>query len=236
MTIEDSLNIDTSGFERFFPKEPPVSSTVQQALIPDRSVFIRCPLPNIPGSVVNPDSLRALYQGGAFPQNRAFNPAVAQSPSGSASTLVFSATTASSSSSSSSASTNNPPAEQTAFIATPPMNPGDVFRGTILLAKSFHGIQIAVNNPARVRLYATANDQNADLSRIATDAPGLGNEQGIVFDVSLDTTPVAWQFPVSTDGSNGDSPRTNIFYITVDNIGSGSNVINISITYIPMQS
>ena len=234
MTISESQSVDTSSFSRILPEQPPVRGGNENPLIPDRSIFIRCPLPNIPGSVVNPDSLRALYQGGAFPQNRAFNPAVSQSPGGGSSTTRVLANTTTASSTSS--VTNNPPLEQTTSITTPLMNPGDTFQGTILLAKSFHGIQIAVDNPVRVRFYSTASAQSADLSRPSTNPPGLGNEQGLIFDVSLDTTPVAWQFPVATDGSNGDSPRTNVFYLTADNIGSGSNTINISITYIPMQS
>lgn len=103
------------------------------------------------------------------------------------------------------------------------------------MAKSFVVLQVAVNSPVRLRLYSTSVAQISDLSRPSTQAPGLGTNQGIIGDIYLDTAPVVWQ-AVNMVGANGDSPQSTTIYVTCDNIGLSSGVVNIGISFVPIQS
>ena len=227
-TLEQATKMDTTGFARADQGQylPPATDP---SLFPLRSAIRICPLPYLPGTFPSTNSIINYSFGGKIPQSRAPLPAQSVSGGGTSTTTVVS-----SSSSSSSSSTNNPPVSQIASISSPVLNPGNQFQGGILMAKSFYLIQLTVNGPARVRLYSTQAAQSADISRSLTAPVGLGTGQGIISDVEMDGAGT-WQY-VDTVGSNGNSPQSNLVYITIDNIGLASETVVASLLYVPLQS
>lgn len=230
MTVEESLKIDTSHFTRIVPDVPSPTSP-EQDLLPGRDPHLRFTAPFLPGIFPSSDTLRGFHLGGKIPQFRI--PVPPQSPAqgaGSSKTTVVAG-----SGSGSTTTTNNPPTSQTASLTSAVINPGDSFLGTILLAKAFYLYTLSVSVPVRVRLYATLATQTIDQFRDSLTSPGLGTQQGLIFDVNLDTTPITW-ICENAVGANGDVPQTNVVYITIDNIGAASTAIDVSIVYVPIQS
>ena len=226
--IKDAINVDTSNFVR--AGEPtPISHEIEEYLLPPRNVIQICSSPNIPGIFPSTNNIIDFHIGGKVPQYRAPLPAPV-------STQGTSTTTSSVvSSSSSSTSTNNPPTAQTASTTTPVLAPGAQFAGTILMAKSFYAYKLAVNVACRVELYGSSTAQSADLTRSLGTPPGLGTIQGIISDVQITSAPAIW-FYQDTEGSNQDTPQSNVIYLTVTNLGASSQAITVTITYIPLQS
>lgn len=228
MTIAESLQVDTSKYERMSPPPLPASEP-SKALIPDRDAIQICSMPVIPGSFPAFDNIRDFHLGGLIPQQRSpLPPPISAQGAGTTGNTIVNT-------SSSSSATSNPPIAQTASITTPVLNPGDQFTGTILLAKSFYLLQLTVSLGARVQLYSTAVYQTLDLSRNIATPVGYGTNQGIIFDAALDTAPTVWQC-VNTEGSNADTPQTNAIYITITNIDVVSSPITATFTYVPTQS
>jgi hypothetical protein len=84
-------------------------------------------------------------------------------------------------------------------------------------------------------LYSTAAAQNVDKSRPITQGPGFGTEQGIIGDVVLTNTPVVW-YTENMVGANGNNPQNASIYCTVDNLTASSTAIQVSISFVPLQS
>jgi hypothetical protein len=228
-TLSQALGIDTSGYKRA-DTSPPPESQPQATLFPARNVIQICSLPNLPGIFPSTNNIWDYHLGGLVPQFRAplAAPTNAQTTTGTTTTIATSTT------SSSSTTTNNPPVAQSASTTTPIIIAGNQFTGTILLAKSFLLYKLAVNAACRVRLYATAAAQSGDLTRPLTIPVGLGTEQGIISDVEMDAAGV-W-FYENTVGSNGDTPQSNVIYLTVTNLSGVNQAITATLTYVPLQA
>ncbi len=226
MPIEDRVGLDLSGYAPATP--PPVSQQQEQPLLPVRDSKLRFSAPNIPGSFPSSDTLIGYHMGGMIPQWR-----IPTAPTQSGSSTTTSAATVISSGSST--TTNNPPVAQTTSVATSVLSPAGQFTGVATMAKAFIVLSISVNAAARVRLYSTASAQTVDLARPQTQGPGFGTEQGIIGDVVLTNAPVTW-FAENMVGANEDNPQSATCYVTCDNLTSSSMAIQISITYVPLQS
>jgi hypothetical protein len=226
--IASHLDVNTSGYSTV-PAPPPSNVQIEQPLLPVRDSKLRFSAPNIPGSFPSSDTLIGYHLGGMIPQWRI--PTVpTQSSSGSGAT-----TTTTVISSSSSSSTSNPPKSQTASVTTAVLSPASQFTGVVTMAKAFIVLSISVNAAARVRLYSTAAAQNVDKSRPITQGPGFGTEQGIIGDVVLTNTPVVW-YTENMVGANGNNPQNASIYCTVDNLTASSTAIQVSISFVPLQS
>lgn len=229
-TIQEAINRDTSGYARL-EKAPPLSPEVAEYLLPPRNVIQICSLPNLPGIFPSTNNIIDFHVGGKVPQFRA-PLAPPQSTQGTSTTATSVITTSSSSSS----STNNPAQAATASITTPPLGIGSTYQTTITMAKAFLLQKIATASAVRVELYKTAAAQMADVFRAVGTPVGLGNEQGIIVDVNLDTVPVVWDVDPAAIGSNLDSPATSTIYATITNLGAAGTSATITFTYVPMQS
>lgn len=229
-TLDQAINRDTSGYTRV-PFTPPPSAYNPEDLFVRRNPNQVCSLPYLPGTFPSTDSIVGFGLAGKSPQWRAPLPAT-QNNASNATTSSTAVTT----SSSSSTSTNNPPKSQTASITTPVLNPGTNFAGTILLAKGFTLQFVTVSGPSRVEIYSTSSAQSADLFRDSNTPVGYGNEQGIIGEFNLIDAPVVWTVTPPASGFNGDTPQSNVIYITVTNIGPSSQSITVTLTYVPTQS
>ena len=228
-SIDQLSNVDVSGYTRMAQSPIPPAQHPENLLV-QRSADQVCSLPYLPGTFPSTDSITGFGLAGKIPQWRAPLPAISNSGSGTTtntSTVV---------SSSSSTTTNNPPVAQTASIAVPSLNPGQTFVGTVLMAKSFLLQTVSASAPVRVELYATAAARSSDSARLSTVPPGYGNEQGLIADLSFPTAPIVWLGCPAIIGFNADAPQTNVIYVTITNLGVGSETPSISMTYVPMQS
>lgn len=227
-TIEQATSVDTTGFTRTLPANPPASES-EQKLLPSRDSMLRFSAPFLPGTFPSSDTLRGYHLGGMIPQYRVPVPAQASAGGAGATTSTTTVTTTST-------VTNNPAKAQTAAISTTVLNPGGQYTGVLTMAKAFVVLSVAVSAAARVRLYGTVSAQTTDLTRPITQGPGFGTEQGIIADWNLDTAPIVYAGDPNPVGANGDSPQSSSIYLTVDNIGLASTTIAISVVYVPIQS
>lgn len=122
----------------------------------------------------------------------------------------------------------------TATITTASIAVNSTAQGTVSLSKSFRVQSLATDVPARVRLYATAAQRDADASRAIGTAPS-GNH-GLVMEVITGAGLLSLMMSPQADGSNLDaSPSSNIPY-NVTNIGTSTTAINVTLGYMPTES
>jgi hypothetical protein len=248
------LNLGVLGYSPVQPQ--PVVSRVQGPGLPSDSQepgfnhFLRCPLPPIWQS--SPDSLRQFYQNGKVPQTRIFNPpllnggntggsAIGITGSGSNATLTKTATqlvtdivtqTVNTSVKAAASAAVQTALAQTsqATIQTTALSNGQVFAGTIALAKAFQLLNVSASSPCRIQLYGTALAQAGDAGRGLDVPPPAGSTQNIICDVVLDTSPLQWFFQSRT-GANADSPQTNKVYVTITSLAPITGPITVNVGY-----
>jgi len=97
-------------------------------------------------------------------------------------------------------------------------------------------IAISVSAPARVRLYATANGQSADLTRDSNTAPAFETTQALIADVVIDSPPWSWLMTPAPTATNGDFPRTANTYVTATNLDTASQALTVSLQYVALVS
>jgi hypothetical protein len=230
-TIDQATQVDTSGYTRIVsPVIPPAQHP--ENLLVQRNANQVCSLPNLPGTFPSTDNVVGFGLAGKIPQWRAAIPSSSTAVSGGGTTAATTVVT----SSTSTVTTNNPPIAKTASAMAPPLNPGQSFVGTVLLAKSFYLLSVSVSAPVRVELYSTAAARASDMSRAATTPPGYGNEQGLIGDFNLPNAPTTWATDPAVIGGNGDSPQSNVIYLTITNISVSSSTPSVTFSYVPLQS
>ena len=110
----------------------------------------------------------------------------------------------------------------------------------LTMAKSFLGYKVteATGQPFRLRLYATSAARTADASRPYTVPLALGYSTSCLLDLYIDQNIVITPFLLTPPilGSNGDSAQTTTIYASVSNIVNASATIQVSITYIGLES
>lgn len=223
---ESRRNLDPTIYERV--NNPAPAPAVNTSLEPTFNSFLRCPLPPV---AFTPDSSRSFYKGGSIPQSRLLTPTtLSASPTGAgaAATVVASTST----------TTNTKvvtPVATNASLTTPVLDSGEAFFGVLTMSKTFDLLQITTSAMARVRFYATASEQAQDVGRDADTALPAGTSQDIIADVTLDTDPMLWMFTPIPTGTNGDNPRSNAVYCTVENVDVSSVAITASVLYLPTE-
>ncbi len=118
----------------------------------------------------------------------------------------------------------------TASHTTSSLAEGASEQSTISLATAFRLYKIETDEPCRVRLYATAAQQAADLTRpVGADPTG---DHGLIFEfVSTDSLLSAVLSPM-VDGANMESTATPDIPITVANRSGVTDTIQVTFTYV----
>jgi hypothetical protein len=100
---------------------------------------------------------------------------------------------------------------------------------TVTLAKSFVLVQVTVDYPARVELYATAAKQAADAGRPNTTQPAAGTAHGVITDMYL-TSAQTFDLSPPAPGANCEStPSADITYC-ITNLDTVDRAI--TVTYV----
>jgi len=214
--------IDTQQAEQ----KPPAALSDSRVNSLLKSPYARCPLPPSNNSA---DSLRQWGQGSDVPKFRTQTPQANTNLGGGNATTVA---TGSSSSSSTTVVVTLPTA-QNASVTTPILSPGQIWTGTVQMAKAFNVLRVTASAFARIELYGTKIGQTLDLSRPVTQGPS-NTTIGLIMDVAL-LTAKSWQV-LDCVGANGDSTQSSTIYITVTNLSTGAGKITASISFVPEES
>jgi hypothetical protein len=106
---------------------------------------------------------------------------------------------------------------------------GAIEKGTIELGTAYRVYKVETNKPARIRLYDTVANRDADETRAVGIA--AGDYSGLAMEVIL-TSPLTIVLPVAVDGFNNASPVSRNIPITITNADSTSGTITVTLTYI----
>lgn len=100
---------------------------------------------------------------------------------------------------------------------------------TIALSSGYRLYSIAVSRPARVRLYETAPQRDADLARPVGVDPGSG--VGVVFDFVALTSDVCMLSPLVEGADMGSSPVGRIT-MAVTNYDTVAGAVTVSLVFL----
>jgi hypothetical protein len=103
--------------------------------------------------------------------------------------------------------------------------------GSKVIGKTISVIKVQVNDNARIRLYSTAAQRDADASRAIGTAPVAGSSHGLIGEWVLNGT-VGLSFIASPEaiGSNADSSVSGNIYYNIQNMGAGSQIMTVTLT------
>lgn len=228
--LKDALRTNLDGFGPAPDRPtlpPPTFMPGKGSFNPNPS--IRCPLPPFN---VDIDTLRQ-YDGdnGESPKRRIIPLPVATQVNGGGSSVVNQTIITSGGSSSGGGTLT---AKSVVYLS-PVLAPGDFDQQTITMAKSFQLILADANSPCEMRLYGSALGQAADVGR-ALDAPVPAEVfNDLITDLVLDTPPYDWSWQ-NRVGVNTDLPQDTHAFITVWNTATVPAQIQITITYLPLES
>ena len=231
--IKDLTGINLEGYQRVLPQQPPAAFDSENSLLPRRSPLLRASAIYIPGTFPSSDSLTGYHIGGVIPQFRSPLPPPA-SAGGAGGTTNINANINASNSTSNVTITSNLGVIQSASFNIPTLSPGQTYSGP--LSMTGEGWLFYTLSPTflmRVRGYATPSAQASDLTRPITVSPGYGTEEGIIFDVVMDTT-IGWDFTPGVTGTNQVEGESQLLFVTVDNLTQGSTSGSVTIQYAPI--
>lgn len=104
-------------------------------------------------------------------------------------------------------------------------------QGTVVIGKSFAIVKVVADRACRIRLYSTAAQRTADLSRPATASPALGTSHGVILDIVVNAT-VGLSFILSPEayGANCEAvPSSSISY-TITNLSGAPSTVSVTLT------
>jgi len=208
---------------------PPIGqASTQPNFIPGQNPSMRCPVPQ---TNFSNEASKQFYRGGTVPQFRTFSPSPLTGTTGTGGgTTTTNVVSGSTVTNTVSLSVKN------ASITTPVLNPNQTYTNSLLLARAFQIIQVTATAAARIRVYATAATQMLDLSRATAQAPAFGTTQGLILDLTLDTTPYMWLCSPIPTGANGDNPTASLGYVTITQIAPMSGTITATFQYLPLET
>lgn len=120
---------------------------------------------------------------------------------------------------------------RTASITTGNLDTDQTATGAIDLAPSFEALTVEVSRRARVRLYSTSAARDADLARLVTTPPQIG--QGLILEVNHIGT-LRQPLDPHAHGSNLEQSPTAAIPYALTNTGP-AGPITLTITYLPRE-
>lgn len=114
------------------------------------------------------------------------------------------------------------------------INPNSTEVGRITMANGIRVYKISTSAPARVRLYSTMNQRDADLDRpVGTDP--LPNA-GVILDVLTTPNHLAFLLVPSADGQNGETVYDSKIAISVENRDTFAKNVSVGVEYVTTYS
>lgn len=127
-------------------------------------------------------------------------------------------------------SAGSTPVRATVTKATATIAVGVVESGVVAMAKSYRVTKIVTDRPARVRLYATIAQRDADASRAIGTAPS--GDHGLLMEVITGNGALTMIMTPQADGTNFEAtPDANIPYC-ITNLDASTSSVSVTFTYI----
>jgi hypothetical protein len=104
--------------------------------------------------------------------------------------------------------------------------------GFVSIAPSYELLRIQTNVPARIRLYASTAQRDADVARLVTVDPT--GDHGVIFEFVTLASDLDWAITPMADGYRLDSISSSI-PISVTNLSGSSGAVTVTLTYIPLE-
>lgn len=124
---------------------------------------------------------------------------------------------------------------QDTMYATASLNTGADEIGTVLLARGWRMIAVATDRPARVRLYATAAQRDADRGRDVAADPDPATDHGVTLEVVTSATLSSLALAPEVVGGSREAPPSDDIALTVTNLGAAGPV-TITFTWQPIEA
>lgn len=103
----------------------------------------------------------------------------------------------------------------------------------ITLRKGYRLYKVETNRPARVRLYATASQRDADVGRArGTDPTG---DHGLVLDYVTTATQLSAALAPAVSGVNMEAVPSTAIPMTVTNLDTVAGTVTVTLTYAPTE-
>lgn len=119
-------------------------------------------------------------------------------------------------------------ARTTIDYITAVLDPNARETGTVLLGLSFRLMRVVTSRPARVRLYTTLGNRDADLGR-AVGADPI-DDHGIILDLVTYTDMLSFDMSPQVLGSSMEDVPVADIAIVVDNLDTTSGAITVNLT------
>lgn len=195
---------------------------------PKANPSIRCPLPPFNS---DPDTLRQFETGYQMPQVRVIPLPVTSGVAVPTAPTAGVGTSAAASSSSSTAVVT--PTEVSVTMNTGVLAAGQIFTGTVQMAKVFTLLNLAATQICELRIYGSAGAQSFDESRPVDDPVSPEITSNFIVSANFDTVPFTWPCQ-DLSGVNQNTPRNSTIYVTVINTDENAvSNIAVTITYLP---
>lgn len=121
------------------------------------------------------------------------------------------------------------PARATSTVTTASLATGASEKTTIKLSRGYKLYSLAVDRFARARVYATAAQQDADISRaFGTDPTG---NHGVMLDYQVSQAPLSRSLSPMVDGMSLEAAPTDDIPVTINNLGS-TGTVTLTLTWI----
>ena len=118
----------------------------------------------------------------------------------------------------------------TASLISSALAPAALQKTAIPLARSYRLFKISTDKAARVRLYATAAQRDADEARaIGTDPTG---DHGLIFEFVTTTLLLSAVLSPFVDGSSMESAPSANIPISITNLSGTSATVKVDLTYV----
>jgi hypothetical protein len=125
----------------------------------------------------------------------------------------------------------------TVTITTASLAAGEMQTGVVTVAKTFALQVLAVNTPARLRLYSSTAFRDADLTRPPSQFLHYWTNHGCICDILLNAaTGLTWTLNPTALGTDNDTSVTSSIPYTVTNAGTQAATITLTLTYLTMET
>lgn len=121
-----------------------------------------------------------------------------------------------------------PVSRSTVTLITAALGSNATENGHVALGKAYTLYQISASSDARIRLYRTDGDRDADAARPAGTDPALYAEHGIILDLLVTGSFCDWRLAPMVLGAGGSGSAVSFSSYAVQNLAPGSTAVSVS--------
>lgn len=118
-------------------------------------------------------------------------------------------------------------------ITTPVLDEGAIQTGSVSMGRFVEVTSMQTDVPARVRIYSTATQRDADIGR--TDGKAITGSPAVHGQIAEGRTAsgtMTIPFNPEGEGGNGDTPKTKTLYYSITNCNTGASAVTATISFV----